>query len=75
MLAAYHAIRPLRRAELWYFSAFALYAGLAFWLSRLAVALDRRNAGRVRFKNPDEFRHIVQQLTRHHYYLDERLLD
>jgi homoserine kinase type II len=74
LLRAYHAIRPLVEAEIWYFPAFALYAATAFWLSRLTVAL-RRDAGVVvRFKNPKEFQRIVEQHFAHFFYLDARLL-
>ncbi len=72
LLRAYHEERPLSVQELWFFSSFALYAALAFWLSRLAVALHRDNAALVRFKNPDEFRNIVQHHTRHPFYPDPR---
>lgn len=75
MLAAYHQIRPLTDAELWFFPGFALYAALAFWLSRLAVALQQKTNALVRFKNPDEFKRIVSQHTRHPFYLDPRHLD
>jgi homoserine kinase type II len=74
MLRAYHQIRPLASEEIWFFSNFALYAALAFWLSRLSVALDPRNKGRMRFKNPDEFKRIVEQHIRHFFYVDERLI-
>jgi homoserine kinase type II len=75
MLRAYHQIRPLTSQEVWFFGIFALYAALNFWLSRLAVAVDQRSAELLRFKNPDEFRRIVQQHDAHGFYLDERLLD
>lgn len=75
MLRAYHQIRPLTDAELWFFSGFALYAALAFWLSRLAVALNANTAGLVRFKNPDEFKRVVQQHTCHPFYTDPRRLE
>ena len=75
MLKAYHRIRPLLTEELWYFSNFALYAALTFWLSRLAVALDQRTKGMLRFKNPDEFKNIVEHHMRHSFYIDERLID
>ncbi len=74
MLRAYHSIRPLADAELWFFSDFALYGAVAFWLSRLAVALDQKNAGLVRFKNPDEFKRIAQHHARHSFYLNPRAL-
>lgn len=74
MLRAYHQIRPLTRAELWFFSSFALYAALTFWLSRLAVALNQKTAPLVRFKNPDDFKRIVQHHARCQFYLDPRRL-
>ena len=74
LLSAYHKIRPLTSEEVWFFSGFTLYAALTFWLSRLAVALDRKDKKLLRFKNPDEFRSIVQHHTRHHFYIDERRL-
>jgi homoserine kinase type II len=74
MLRAYHHIRPLTDSELWFFSAFTLYAALAFWMSRLAVALDQKTAGSVRFKNPDDFKRIVQHHAAHQFYVDPRHL-
>ena len=74
MLKAYHKIRPLQREEIWFFSNFALYAALAFWLSRLAVALGQGSKGLLRFKNPDEFKRIVQHHRAHAFYIDERQL-
>jgi len=74
MLRAYHQIRPLQPSELWFFSVFALYAALTFWLSRLSVALSAKDADLMRFKNPDEFKRIVQHHTRQSFYLDPRRL-
>ena len=74
MLKAYHQIRPLEDAELWFFSTFCLYAGLTFWLSRLSVALQQQHAQRLRFKNPEEFQRIVAQHQRHAFYIDPRVL-
>jgi homoserine kinase type II len=74
MLRAYHSIRPLHKEELWFFSCFALYAALAFWLSRLSVTLQHSNNTALRFKNPDEFKRIVAYHTRHSFYLDPRSL-
>ena len=48
---------------------------LAFWLSRLSVAMRRDETGAVRFNNPEEFQRIVQQHRAHFFYLDERLLE
>lgn len=74
LLRAYHAIRPLQRAEIWHFPVFALYGALAFWTSRLAVALEKRRGAPVRTNNPDEFERIVRQHQAHFFYLDERQL-
>ena len=76
LLRAYHKIRPLTDAELWFFSAFSLYAGLAFWLSRLSVWVDqvRHTPAATRHKNPDEFQRIVASHLRQSFYLDPRQL-
>lgn len=74
LLKAYHRIRPLCREELWYFPVFALYAALAFWTSRLLVALEQRRGRAVRANNPDELQRIVEHHQAHFFYLDERLL-
>ena len=72
LLRAYHRIRPLSRAEMMLFPAFALYAALAFWLSRLSVAVQ--NDAGLRSNNPEEFQRIVAQHHAHFFYLDERRL-
>ena len=41
------------------FSGFLLYAAVAFWLSRLTVALGTEGTYTGRFKDPDEFKAIV----------------
>jgi len=69
MLRAYHSLRPLCEAELWFFPIFALYAAVAFWLSRLMAAVA---PARARIKDPDEFRRIVQQHRAHFLYVDRR---
>ncbi len=72
LLRSYHSVRPLKLPELWFFPVFALYAALAFWLSRLD---GQRTAGEHgRTKNPDEFRRIVQAHMNKFFYLDPRLL-
>lgn len=75
LLASYHQVRRLTEQEIWFFSGFTLYAALAFWVSRLAVAIPSKTEGRVRTKNPDEFRNIVAQHIRHPFYVDPRMLD
>lgn len=59
LVDAYHRVRPLSRFEIDCFPGFLLYAGLAFWLSRLGVALRTDSDAPVRLKDPDEFRAIV----------------
>ena len=59
LVDAYHRIRPLTRLEIDRFSGFLLYAALAFWLSRLAVALGTDGNSAARFKDPNEFKAIV----------------
>lgn len=74
LLRSYHAIRPLFSSELRFFSLFALYAALSFWLSRLMTSVQQDAQGNVRCNNPDEFQRILQQHSGHFFYLDERLL-
>ena len=74
LLRSYHAIRPLARLELLLFPTFALYAALAFWLSRLSVAVGRQGEEGVRCNNPEEFERIVAGHQARFLYLDERLL-
>lgn len=74
LLRAYHAVRPLTRQELWFFPVFALYGALAFWTSRLVVALAQRQGSSVRANNPEEFQRIVEHHQAHAFYLDERQL-
>lgn len=75
LLKSYHQIRPLQDQELWFFSSFSLYAALCFWISRLVVNLAAHKQQNLRTKNPAEFQRIVQQHTRHPFYMDPRLLD
>lgn len=58
LLAAYSQVRSLTPAERGAFPAFMCYAALAFWLSRLAAAIQARQGSAVRVKDPDEFRRI-----------------
>jgi homoserine kinase type II len=74
LMRAYHRIRPLTGPELWHFPMFALYAGTAFWLSRLTVALSRESADLLKFKNPDEFKRIVERHATHLFHVDARIL-
>lgn len=74
MLKTYHKLRPLSPAEIWFFPTFTLYAALTFWLSRLTVAVQQQQGIKLRNKNPDEYRRIVAQHSRHSFYVDERAL-
>ena len=58
LLGAYSEVRRLTAAELSAFPAFMCCAALAFWLSRLAAAIQARQGRPVRVKDPDEFRRI-----------------
>ena len=59
LVGAYRRIRPLADLETDCFPSFLLYAAVAFWLSRLAVALRTEGNYTGRFKDPDEFKAIV----------------
>ncbi len=72
LLQAYHAERTLLQEEIWLFPLFCLYAGLAFWQSRLWVQLP--NNRQSRSKNPQEFRNIVAHHLQRPCYIDYRLL-
>lgn len=73
-LRAYQKIRPLVRGELWFFSAFTLYAALTCWIKRLAFAQNHTMAPGLRLTAPLELKRIVEQQAAHFLYLDERLL-
>ena len=59
LVGAYRRVRPLADLESELFPAFLLYAAVAFWLSRLTVALGTDRNSTARFKDPDEFKAIV----------------
>lgn len=75
IVAAYHGVRPLEDTEIWFFPTFCIYAGLAFWLSRLVKARTHRDTPGARIRNPGEYHDIVAQHASHQFYLDRRLLD
>ncbi len=74
LLRAYHDIRPLSLSEIRLFPVFALYGALAFWLSRLAISIERDHGKNVRTNNPEEFERIVAAHHAHFFYLDPRVL-
>ncbi len=73
-LRAYQKLRPLVRAELWFFSGFTLYAALNGWIKRLAFAQGRQVSPGLHFNTPLELEKVVEQHAAHFFYLDERLL-
>ncbi len=70
LVSAYHRARPLSLLERCFFPGFLLHAGLAFWLSRLVVALETDTASTARFKDPDEFKAIVADRYAHYFELE-----
>jgi len=75
LLQDYHALRALEPAELWHLPAFMLYAGVAFWLSRLRVALEQRSGRADRANDPLVFERIVARRRATMLYVDPWLLD
>ena len=73
LVTAYDRVRPLTVLEKGFFPGFLLYAALAFWLSRLVVALKTDAGATARFKDPDEFKEIVADRNAHFFQVD--LLD
>ncbi len=59
LVRSYRRVRPLADLESELFPDFLLYAAVAFWLSRLAVALGTDRNSTARFKDPDEFKAMV----------------
>ena len=74
LLSAYHGIRPLTRMETICFSEILLYAALAFWLSRLRVALRTDLMPNYPVKDPAEFGQLVSTHYRRPFRLDLDLL-
>jgi homoserine kinase type II len=74
LLRAYNQVRPLMQQELWWISGFALYAAVAFWLSRLFSVCNSSDSA-AELKNPEEFRRIASQHLAHSLYLDWRRIE
>ena len=72
LLRAYHQVRPLAEAEVWFFSMFLSYAALAFWISREAKTQSTEQGANQRRKDPQEFKRIFTHLQKRQFYLDYR---
>lgn len=59
LLGEYHEQRAFTPAELWFFSTFLLYGAVAFWLSRLLVAVRDDLPESYPVKDPNEFAELV----------------
>lgn len=75
LLTAYHRLRLLEPAELWHLPMFMLYAGLAFWLSRLEGAPEQRSGRVERANDSDVFERIVARHLSTPVAVDPRQLD
>ena len=73
-LQAYNNIRPLQTQEYWFFPSFLLYAALAFWLSRLNIAVQENLPEGLPVKDPREFQRLVQQHVSRPFRLHELAL-
>lgn len=73
-LKAYNSIRPFQTQEYWFFASFLLYAALAFWLSRLNIAVQDDLPEGLPVKDPKEFQRLVQQHVSRPFRLHELAL-
>lgn len=73
-LQAYNDIRPLQTREYWFFPSFLLYAALAFWLSRLNIAVQENLPEGLPVKDPRELQRLVQQHVSRPFRLHELAL-
>lgn len=74
LLQSYNNIRPLQTREYWFFPSFLLYAALAFWLSRLNIAVQEDLPEGLPVKDPREFQRLVQQHVSRPFRLHELAL-
>ncbi len=73
-LQAYNDIRPFQTREYWFFPSFLLYAALAFWLSRLNIAVQESLPEGLPVKDPKEFQRLVHQHLSRPFRLHELAL-
>lgn len=62
LFAGYTSQRPLEAAEIKHWPAMCRAAALRFWLLRLEVRHSPRSGEVVTIKDPDHFKHLLQQL-------------
>ncbi|MCY3886046.1 MAG: phosphotransferase [Gammaproteobacteria bacterium] len=74
LLQAYNQIRPFESEEYWFFDSFLLYAALAFWLSRLSIAVQENLPDGQPVREPQEMKRLVQQHLSRPYRLHELAL-
>lgn len=74
LLRAYNRIRPFESEEYWFFSSFLLYAALAFWLSRLSIAVQEDFSEERPARDPQEMRQLVQRHITRPFRLHELAL-
>lgn len=64
LLRGYSSLRTLTQAELWFLPTFLLYAGLAYWMSRLLIYVRTDLPTHYPMRDPDEFKNLVRRHTR-----------
>lgn len=71
----YNAIRAFAPGELWFLPIFLLYGAVAFWLSRLLVAVREDLPSAYPVKDPAEFAEVVAHHLRTPFRVDPHLFD
>ena len=71
----YNAIRPFAPGELWFLPIFLLYGAVAFWMSRLLVAVRDDLPPSHPVKDPSEFAEVVACHLRTPFRVDPHLFD
>ena len=73
LIEAYNNIRPLTLSEESFLSHFLLYGALAFWLSRLVIAVEEDLPEDYPVKDPMEFEQLVDRHLRRPFRLPETI--
>lgn len=71
LLREYNAIRQLTSEEYWFFPIFLLYAAVAFWLSRLSIAVRDDLPLGYPTKDPKELERVVRRHDSHPFRVHE----